>query len=289
MVLRIPKSTGIPVVAALAFASLVVAPLTGCDSEADESEESESRAASDDVSEPAPDDEESSGDQPDADSERDTGDASWKAQIKKAMKSAPDSGATGEQGNGGGCTLFPDSCGQGESCFVVGDNQKRCGSYDASAEVGTTCRRADDCNAGQQCVGGRPGTCRIGCKPGSNKWGCGDDAACEPVVENGERLSWGVCRSKGDACETWPDDSCGMGEACVNTDLGFRCRDVPFATDWGASCPDGSVDCSVDQGCVRIEGGDQECRPKCDDEHPCERGECVPLDGRPWGFCAESG
>lgn len=289
MDLRNWMSSGIRLLAAVSLVAGSALLGVGCESGDEPSETSETSGQS--SSKSKGDDE---GDEPSAQPDTGTrsGDTNWRTRVEQALKSksGPDASSGSESGDEGGaeaCTLFPDSCGEGESCFVVRGNRTRCGTYDPEAGVGTTCRRADDCNDGHQCVGGRPGTCRRLCKPGTDKWGCGEGTECAPVGDGGEPLDWGVCREEDDECETWPDDSCGMGRACVQTDLGFRCREVPFATENGEPCPDGPVDCSVDQACVRLDDGDQECRPKCDDDHPCDSGECATLEGRPWGFCAQ--
>lgn len=186
------------------------------------------------------------------------------------------------------CDLFPDSCREGMSCFVSGDGLRRCAEYDPSKSVGDECRSAEDCDDGQQCVGGSPGTCLEVCDPSDREaWGCSLGRRCVAVVGDGGRsFDWGVCRQGGDRCQPWPADDCGIGEACRETQLGLRCRTYDLEASPGDRC-EAPSDCRRDQACVRDRDGvGSQCRRRCDDEHPCETGECLPIEGQPSGFCA---
>jgi hypothetical protein len=186
------------------------------------------------------------------------------------------------------CELFPDSCREGMSCFVSADGLRRCAEYDPSKSVGDECRSAEDCDAGQQCVGGSPGTCLEACDPdGRQEWGCPLGRRCVAVVGDGGRsFDWGGCRQVGDRCQPWPADDCGIGEACRETQLGLRCRTYDLEASPGDRC-EAPSDCRRDQACVRDRDGvGSQCRRRCDDEHPCETGECLPIQGQPSGSCA---
>ncbi|MFB6373099.1 MAG: hypothetical protein ABEN55_08285 [Bradymonadaceae bacterium] len=95
---------------------------------------------------------------------------------------------------------------------------------------------------------------------------------------------WGVCRPAVDRCRGWPNDDCPLGEACVSTPAGRRCRDYRDGAQLGAACVEPS-DCRIGQICVIGESGLGACRAQCDANHPCEGVECQPLEGHDTGFC----
>jgi hypothetical protein len=215
----------------------------------------------------------------------------WKQLVEEKLEKGRrrDTGAPSSSEPSTACTFFPDSCGEGEACFWTDDGVKRCAPFDDDAEPGSTCRAANDCNHGQQCVGGRPGTCWSRCRPDRpDQWGCEFGEACTPIYDDQNRpLDWGVCRPMSDECTPWPDDSCDIGANCYETRLGRRCLEYDLRAEVGDSCADGATDCNGGQACVRI-GGVSECREKCDDAHPCERGSCQSLENRPYGHCRAS-
>ncbi|MFB6263235.1 MAG: hypothetical protein ABEL76_06365 [Bradymonadaceae bacterium] len=184
------------------------------------------------------------------------------------------------------CTFFPDNCPEGEACFSTGDGSWKCASFNEEKAPGDPCEAANDCNAGQQCIGGPTGTCLPMCNIRGDGV-CPPGRTCRPAYdENGVQLPFGVCREEGDQCRPWPNDDCGPGRSCVGTGVGYRCVKVDPLAAPGNPCPAGPSDCAPGQACVRVQGRDRSrCRVKCDEDHPCERGRCQPLGGRPYGYC----
>ena len=202
--------------------------------------------------------------------------------LAEAEKTAPADGPTPEAE----CTLFPDNCGNGESCFVGPSGKRKCAAFNPTKSPGDSCHEADKCNLGQQCVGSDPPVCLETCSPDDlDRWGCPSGRACTPIIgDDGEPFDWGVCRRIEDGCRPWPNDSCAIGEACVKTPVGLRCRSYRAKAEPGDACVDPS-DCRIGQVCVVGRAGLGACRSRCDERHPCEQSECRPLAERDFGFC----
>ena len=185
------------------------------------------------------------------------------------------------------CQFFPDNCPRGKSCVSTRSGAQRCAKINPGKEPGDRCSAANDCGDGQQCVGGRPGTCLEMCNPENlRKWGCPSSGVCTRVADpSGGTFSWGVCRARRDECTPWPNDSCEIGEACLPTKVGLRCSSYSAASV-GDRCRS-PEDCDVGQTCVRENNGPLRCRRKCDAEHPCEAGACATIQGRSYGFCSK--
>lgn len=233
-------------------------------------------------------DEEPDTSQPDGD-DRPTEKRDWSNQVKKALKKGKKEVARQRKEElAERCTLFPDTCPPGEACYVTARGKKECAPITASKSVGDECGLSNDCNAGQQCVGGRPGTCLETCNPRNlEDWGCPPGRICIRVTgKDGQQFAWGVCRSQRDQCRPWPDDSCDIGEACLKTRVGRRCVAYDTDADIGDPCR-AANECMVGHACVKQGAGPRRCRQKCDAEHACASGQCAPLDDRPFGFCVE--
>jgi hypothetical protein len=272
----------------LLVACLLVA-CQACQGDASESNES---SATDDQRATAPD-ADGSDDEASEDIDTEKSREDWDQQVEAALERGAerrerDAGTERRIRGAIDCELFPDSCREGMSCFVSAEGLRQCAAYDPSKSVGDECRSAEDCDAGQQCVGGSPGRCLEACDPSNREeWGCPLGRRCVAVVgEGGRAFDWGVCREVGDRCQPWPADDCEVGEACRETRLGWRCRNYDLEASSGDRCEQPS-DCRRAQTCVRERDGDgSRCRRRCDDQHPCGTGDCLTIEGRPFGFCA---
>lgn len=281
------STTSVRRVVALAGIAVLVA--TGCNRWSGSASGAEGRSSdteSGDGEASAPD----RGEEGATDSPEDQGE--WAEQVRDKMTDSPDRARRepDDRSEAVGCRLFPDSCGEGRSCFVASNGSRRCAAFDPDKSVGDACRAEDRCNAGQQCVGGTSPVCLETCDPdGREGFDCPDGRVCTPVLgPDDEPFDWGACRRIEDECRPWPDDSCTIGEACVQTSGGLRCRDYSETATLGAACVRPS-DCRLGQICVVGESGLGVCRARCDDEHPCAQKDCRPLTDRAVGFCPAGG
>lgn len=212
----------------------------------------------------------------------------WSKRIRRQLERRsddPEPAPGADRGEAAGCQLFPDSCGRGESCFVDPAGERTCDSYEPNKTIGDPCGPSDRCNAGQQCVGGASPICLETCRPGGGPWDCPSDRVCTRVLgPDDEPFDWGVCRPIVDRCRPWPNDDCDIGQACVPTPAGRRCRDYRETAEPGEACVNPS-DCRIGQVCVVDESGLGACRVRCDADHPCEGAECRPFPERDFGFC----
>ena len=221
-------------------------------------------------------------DEPEANEKQD-----WRNRVQQALREG-DQQAEEADDDRIGCRMFPDDCPEGKSCFASRSGKRKCSEYNDEKSAGDACSSANDCAPGMQCVGGRPGTCLPTCRPeNAEKWGCAKGAVCTPVeAPDGKLFGWGVCRKRSHECMPWPDDTCGKGEACLRTPVGRRCLTYDQRASAGDPCRQ-SRDCDAGQICVQSGSGPRGCRPKCDVDHPCQRGKCAPIQGRLIGFCTK--
>lgn len=190
------------------------------------------------------------------------------------------------------CGFFPDTCPAGANCYNVrtdGALERTCLRYDPGSA-------GDDCTTGRlaQCGDGRRcyrGTCRPICRPdGSSEFGCESGDVCVRIQTDRRRLSWGVCIQRTDECTLWPNDDCPEGENCYSLPRGHRCLEYDADAETGDAC-EGSTDCRLDQVCVNERdgaGGQNRCRDKCDEEHPCDNGRCGAISQLEFGACFSS-
>jgi hypothetical protein len=177
------------------------------------------------------------------------------------------------------CSIFDQDCEEGWKCIPFAFSNRLCVAIVVeSLDEGEPCEQSpgvDPCGplhwCGPVAGGSGEGTCVPLCT------GTPDDPVCPRgmicVIDDEDVVAY--CAPP---CDPFARESCSEDLSCQPTRHGMGC--VPYGyADAGEHCYQHDT-CVAGLGCHSFEGccSSQCCAPFCDAAHPCEVGECVPLD-----------
>jgi hypothetical protein len=190
-----------------------------------------------------------------------------------------DTGVIFDHGPTPECDLFEQDCLDGEKCIPRGFFSTECVPIPKEpleeGEACTAVSREDPCDVGQWCgptaTGVGESTCVRLCAGTFVDPVCPPDMIC--VFDDDNVVAY--CAPP---CDPFEPDACGEGLSCLPTRLGLGCVQGGYAGGSDHcyqhdSCV-GGLACHEVAGCCHSKC----CAPFCDGAHPCEVGDCVPLD-----------